>query len=302
MNTEFVTPLPQSTKASAEAGWKQWLIPTALILLSLIPIAGGVVRLTQIAGHVPVTPANARFMAAPIPFMLHGVSVTLFTILGAFQFVPALRRRCNPWHRIAGWLLIPSGLMAALSGLWMTLFYPWPVNDGMLLYGLRLLFGAAMLVSILLSIAAIWRRDFKHHGAWMLRGYAIGMGAGTQALMLMAGEMIAGPPGELRRALLMGASWVINLAVAEWIIHQSHSMEVRRGIPSPPRLPAVGVLATERDTNQPADAKGDRGRGESHQDLAHPGVPDAAPREQGDRRADPKQPERTQGDAEPDRG
>ncbi|NTV63489.1 MAG: DUF2306 domain-containing protein [Oscillochloris sp.] len=123
MNTEFVTALPQSTKASAEAGWKQWLIPTALILLSLIPIAGGVVRLTQIAGNVPVTPANARFIASPIPFMLHGVSVTLFSILGAFQFVPSLRRRRNPWHRIAGWLQIPSGLMAALSGLWIPVCY-----------------------------------------------------------------------------------------------------------------------------------------------------------------------------------
>ncbi len=52
----------------------------------------------------------------------------------------------------------------------------------------------------------------------MLRAYAIGMGAGTQALILMAGEMIAGKPSVLSRAVLMGAAWVINLAVAEWII------------------------------------------------------------------------------------
>ena len=54
----------------------------------------------------------------------------------------------------------------------------------------------------------------------MLRGYAIGMGAGTQALILMAGEMIAGKPSVLSRAVLMGAAWVINLAVAEWIIRR----------------------------------------------------------------------------------
>lgn len=227
MKTELVTPLPQNFKASAKTGWTQWLIPAALILLSLIPIAGGVVRFTQIVGHVPVTPANARFMASPTPFVLHGVSVTLFTILGAFQFVSSLRRRRNSWHRMAGWVLIPSGLIAALSGLWMTLFYPWPVNDGIVLYGLRLLFGSAMLVSILLSVAAIRRRDFVQHGDWMLRGYAIGMGAGTQALILMAGEIIAGPPGELSRAFLMGLSWVINLVWVEWIIHRRRSAPAR---------------------------------------------------------------------------
>jgi hypothetical protein len=55
----------------------------------------------------------------------------------------------------------------------------------------------------------------------MVRSYAIGLGAGTQVLTLMAGEMIAGgPPGELSRALLHGAAWVINLAVAEWAIRR----------------------------------------------------------------------------------
>lgn len=54
----------------------------------------------------------------------------------------------------------------------------------------------------------------------MLRGYAIGMGTGTQALILMDGEMIAGKPSELSRTLLMGAAWVINRAVAEWMLRK----------------------------------------------------------------------------------
>ena len=186
----------------------QWLVPTALILLSLLPVAGG----------AAITPANARFFASPIPVVLHIVSVSLYTILGAFQFVPRLRQRRNRWHRIAGRILIPCGLVAALSGLWMTLFYPWPQGDGAILYGLRLLFGSAMLLSILLGVAAIPRRNFVQHGDWMLRGYAIGIGAGTQVFTLLAGSLIVGPPSELGRAVLMGAAWVINLAVAEWII------------------------------------------------------------------------------------
>ncbi len=218
MNNELGKSMPRKPKAPS--GSTNWLVPAALIMLSIIPVAGGVFRLTQLAGGAVITPANARFFASPLPVVLHIVSVTLYAMLGAFQFVPSLRRRQNGWHRTAGWLLIPCGLVVALSGLWMTLFYPWPVGDGVILYGLRLLFGSAMLLSILLGVAAIRRRDFAQHGAWMLRGYAIGMGAGTQVLTQMAGEMIAGPPGELSRALLMGAGWMINLAVAEWAIRK----------------------------------------------------------------------------------
>ncbi len=36
----------------------------------------------------------------------------------------------------------------------------------------------------------------------------------------MVGEIIAGPPSELSRALLMGAGWLINLAIAEWAIRK----------------------------------------------------------------------------------
>jgi hypothetical protein len=102
----------------------------------------------------------------------------------------------------------------------MTLFYPWPDGDGALLYAFRLLLGSAMVGSILLGFAAIRRRDVRRHRAWMTRGYALGLGAGTQVLTLAAGELIAGPPSELSRALLMGAAWVINLAVAEWAIRK----------------------------------------------------------------------------------
>jgi hypothetical protein len=109
----------------------------------------------------------------------------------------------------------------------MTLFYPRPVGDGDLLAAFRLLFGSAMTVSIVLGFAAIRRRDVTRHQAWMMRAYAIALGAGTQTLTLLAGEVIAGRPGELSRALLMGAAWVINLAVAEWAIRKRPAAPAR---------------------------------------------------------------------------
>lgn len=195
-------------------------IIVGLLFLSSLPLLFGVLRLIQLAGGAAVMPADARFTASPLPVVLHIVSGGLYAVLGALQFPSALRLRWPRWHRVAGWLLVLCGLLAALSALWMTLFYPRQAGTGELLYLFRLLFGSVMLASFPLGIAAVIRRDVKGHRAWMMRGYAIGLGAGTQMLTLMVGEIIAGPPSELSHALLMGAAWVINLAVAESILRR----------------------------------------------------------------------------------
>jgi uncharacterized membrane protein len=228
-------PPSRKTRAPAKAGSAAWLV-AALLVLSALPLAGGAFRLSQLAGGAEVTPANARFFAAPLPVVLHIVGAGVYALLGAFQFAPGFRRRLPGWHRVAGRLVVLCGLLVGLSALWMTLFYPWPAGDGALLYALRLLFGSAMVVSIVLGFAAIRRGDVMAHRAWMSRAYAIGLGAATQMLTLTAGELVVGPPTELSRALLMGAGWLINLAVAEWAIRR------RRSRPGRPAAAGVSQL------------------------------------------------------------
>ncbi len=196
-----------------------WLV-VGLLFLSFLPLFFGVLRLIQLAGGAEVMPVDARFTASPLPVVVHIVSGGVYAVLGAFQFPTGFRLRWPRWHRAAGWVLTLCGLLVALSALWMTLFYPRQAGTGELLYGFRLLFGSLMVASFPLGIAAVIRGDVKGHRAWMMRGYAIGLGAGTQMLTLMVGEIIAGPPSELSHALLMGAGWVINLAVAEWILRR----------------------------------------------------------------------------------
>ena len=193
-----------------------WLAVAGLLLLSLIPVLGGAFRLTDLTGGV-VTTDNARFFASPIPVVAHIVGATVYTLLGAFQFVPALRGR-RAWHRIAGGILIPAGLVAAVSGLWMAAFYSSPDGDSPLLMGIRLAFGSAMVASIILGILAIKRRNFAAHGAWMTRAYALGIAAGTQAVVLAIWIIGVGPVSSFTEALLMGAAWVINAGVGELVI------------------------------------------------------------------------------------
>ncbi|MCE3201125.1 DUF2306 domain-containing protein [Paenibacillus sonchi] len=197
----------------------KWFV-LSLLMLSVVPVAAGVFRLIVLADEAEITPDNARFFASPVPIVLHILSACVYAVLGAFQFAPGFRRSRPGWHRVSGRFLVLCGLLVGLSGLWMTLFYPRPDGSGELLYALRLLFGSAMVASILIGFAVVKRGDWVRHRAWMIRSYAIGLGAGTQVLTLLAGELIFGPPGELSRALLMGAGWVINLVVAEWAIRK----------------------------------------------------------------------------------
>ena len=176
------------------ASRSDWVVPVLLILLSLVPALGGLARVLDLTG--PVTPRNARFHAAPMPVLLHIASVLPFSILGALQFSPALRRTGHRWHRLAGRVLAPCGIIAALTGLWMAQFYPWPPTDGVAVYVERAVFGMGMLVSLVLALRAIRQRAFRAHGEWMIRAYAIGMGAGTQVLTHLPWFLLRseGPP------------------------------------------------------------------------------------------------------------
>jgi uncharacterized membrane protein len=205
------------TTTTRKAGW---LVPTGLLALGFVPIVAGAARLSQLSIGVPDLSDSARYFAAPVPIVLHIVSVSLFAVLGAFQFAGGLRRRRPGWHRAAGRVLVPAGLVVALTGLWMAVYYPRLAGDGDLLEAFRLVVGTAMLLSIVLGFAAIRRGDVARHRAWMTRGYAIGMGAGTQVLTNLPWVVIYGPAVGTPRALLLAAGWAINITVAEWIIRR----------------------------------------------------------------------------------
>ena len=196
----------------------EWLAPAGLIALSLVPVAAGAFRLTDLAVGTTVTPENARFFASPVPVVVHIVSSVVFLVLGALQFAPSLRRR--RWHRLAGRVLAPAGVLSAGSAIWMTLFYAMPAVNGPARYVMRLGFGTAMAAAIVVAFVAIRRGDVRTHSAWMTRAYAIGLGAGTQVLTFLPWTLVLGAPDQAMHSVLMGAGWVINLVVAEVVIRR----------------------------------------------------------------------------------
>ena len=210
--------------ARARAGW--W-VPASLLALAVIPVLGGTGRLVEVLGGPDVLPTDPRFAVSPAPIVVHVVAAIVYAVLGAFQFSARLRRRRPRWHRRAGRLLVALGLAVALSGLWMTLLYPQKAGTGDILYTFRLLASSGMGVSIVLGLAAIRSRDIARHRAWMTRAYALALGAGTQAFTVGFGEAAFGS-GVVRTDLMMGAGWVINAAIAEWVIRRPAAPRPRR--------------------------------------------------------------------------
>ena len=200
------------TRSTRSIGW----VPYPLVALIVVPAIAGFLRLVELAGGPHLLPANPRITASPVPVIVHIVCAVLYATLGAFQFSTGLRRRWPAWHRVAGRVLVGLGLAVAFSALWMTAFYP-RIPGGELGHVFRLAFGTGMAASLILGFNAIRSGDARRHRAWMARAYALALGAGTQAFTLGIGHAVLGT-SELTTALMLGAGWVINLAVVEYVI------------------------------------------------------------------------------------
>ena len=206
-------------------GW----IPASLLALTFVPAAAGAARLVDLSGGR--TEENARFFDLPVPILVHIIGATTFCLLGAFQFQPSLRRRRPAWHRWSGRLLVPAGVAGGVSGVWMAVLSDVPAHDNAALMWLRVLFGSLMVAGLVLGLVAIRRRDVRTHQRWMARSYALALAAGTQALVLGPMVFLSGQqPAGAAKAIGMGAGWVINLVVAEWLVRRSQSGQSSRRV------------------------------------------------------------------------
>jgi len=217
-----VHPAARPTRSTRSIGW----VPFALVALVLIPSIAGSLRLVELSGGPLLLPANLRMTESPVPVFFHVIGAIGYAVLGAFQFSAGFRRRRPGWHRMTGRVVVVLGLAVALSGLWMTLFYDRQPGTGELAFVFRLAFGSAMASCIVLGFAAIRQGDVARHQAWMIRAYALALGAGTQTFTLGFAHALFGTSA-LSTDLGLGAGWIINLAVAEYVIRRRRSPRSR---------------------------------------------------------------------------
>jgi len=184
-----------------------------------VPISVGIYRVAGLG-------STTELYAPLLPMLAHIVSVTIYCIAGAMQFMPHIRTTRKALHRHMGRVLAPCGMIAAISGLWLA-HYPREEFADPVSYGARLIAGSAMLLFLIIGTIQIRRRNISSHSAWMTRAYAIGIAAGTQALTLAAGVVLARQDlvnGDLVAPTGLVAGWLINLLVAEFVIRKRASI------------------------------------------------------------------------------
>lgn len=224
----------------------RWLL-LGLASLCVVPTVAGVYRLLMLAGAVEAPSDADRLLSVPLSLSVHIVAASGFALLGALQVVPHFRATHLRLHRLLGRVVAPLGLVAALSGLWLVAALP-PAPDGAALSWIRGFVGTAMTTEILLGFWALRQGDLVRHGAWMLRAYALGLGAGTQVLTHLPMLLGAVEPTPLANAVAMGGGWLLNALVAEWILRtREHQRRVAPTVAAfssqPPGQAAVAALA-----------------------------------------------------------
>ena len=187
-----------------------------LLFLTAIPILISGVRLYQIpTGSLP--PESLRFAEVPVRMFAHALAGLTFGLLGPLQFTRVLQRRFGRLHRVLGRVFAVAGLFLGAAGLGLMLQFPDAASP--LLNGARTLASLALILALALGVRAAMLRDIASHKAWMIRAYAVGMGAATVALVMFPIFLITGqPPTGLLSDLCFVGSWAVNIAVGEWVI------------------------------------------------------------------------------------
>ena len=190
-------------------------MPFVLGALFIIPVAGTLYRLAEIIleGHWSFR-FNPEFVDR-LPLFIHGVTMLMFLVLGAMQFLPPIRQKGPRLHRVLGRLAGAGAVLGGLSGVWMTLAHS-EISTPLLFTG-RLIFGTAMAAFAIFAIRDAMHRNFVSHRNWIIRSYAIAFNAASMPLLYMPIIMIIGQPVPIIDDALQVAGWIINLVVAERI-------------------------------------------------------------------------------------
>ena len=209
-----------------------------LLIATFIPIIAAILTMYQIAaGQLP--DSSIKFAAVPGSLFFHALGGVLFGLLGPVQFAGVLKRRFGRWHKITGRVFVASGLLLGLSSL--RLLAEFPGASTWVLLSARLAAGLGLTGALIWAIVAIRQGHVARHRAWMIRAYAVGMGAATISLIivpifLITGEAVKGYAADL----LFVASWLINIAIAEWVIRRGKPGFTRLGkLPPPLPLPPL---------------------------------------------------------------
>ncbi len=194
-------------------------IPITLYVFTSLTIGFALVQAVQIVTQ-SLPEDSIRLSSMPISHFAHVVGGATFGIIGPLQFGRVLAGRYGRLHRIMGRVFVFCGFALSLSSISLLLRFwgdaPLLVSTG------RLIFAIALAVALTLGMTTIFSKDIQRHKRWMIRAYAIGMGATVVSVVFIPIYAITGePPMGLASDILFIGSWAVAVGIAEIIVRRN---------------------------------------------------------------------------------
>ncbi len=193
-------------------------LPVILYVLSGLTLLFAASQVVQIPlGSLPAD--SQRLSVAPYSHFAHVLGGVLFGIIGPLQFGRILAHKYGALHRIMGRVFVVAGAFLSLSSL--MLLWQFPDTYSALASGGRLVFGIGLGISLWMGMAAIRARQFLRHRDWMIRSYALGMGATLVAIVFLPIYAMTGtPPEGLWSDVMFIGSWAGCVIFAEGVVRR----------------------------------------------------------------------------------
>ncbi len=195
--------------------------------LALAALGTGAVSLRYLSFNPDVAPVELlrNLMEHRLTFFTHAIVASLALIIGVLQFLPLTRR--SRWHRFAGRAYVACVTIGGVTGF----LIAWTTDAGPVA-GL----GFATLAVLWLGVTTTAflkarARDFKAHRVWMIRSFALTASAISLRLILPIGQML-GASFNTSYIVAAWACWIVNLAIAEFIIRMEPFRRTRRSRPA----------------------------------------------------------------------
>lgn len=157
-----------------------------------------------------------RYYRHPLVSFIHMGTGILFLLFAPLQFSTKFRAKNLTLHRWIGRVLMTAGLVAGvtgiLAGLWL------PAFGGISTMLAVWFFGIANIICFLRSFWCARNRMIPAHREWIMRAFAIGLGVGTQRILIFIFMPFQLAPFDQIFGPLLWLGIAINLLVAEtWI-------------------------------------------------------------------------------------
>lgn len=191
-----------------------WFFVVSLILLLIVFAA--IRSFESYTGIAQQNLFELRYLEHPIVTALHMLSGILFISLAPLQFVKRFRIKRLGLHRQLGRVLVCCALASGTYGLISTIVLP--AFGGLPSEAAAWFFGPLFLFAILRAFWCARNKKITQHRQWMIRAFALGLGVGTQRIILIILMISTGYSFEESFGPALWLGFGLNLLIAEsWI-------------------------------------------------------------------------------------